>query len=352
MTGEFGFLALCPRNVLQSLMTYGSFHLVVGNSTFFFRLVHRLLSLSIPTNAKFRLWSCCVSKYLVMPPPPSQQEGLNTPATPTERGSSRRTVPSVPRRGNTAGRAGRPSRVSAAIPPVPPPLSLGPTLVPTVQPFLLHHARIATILYDAKLRSMADSTPLIADLAANYPAANSLATNLAQHALSARQAYSGAHAHTGANPTAGGPPRPTYFRRVNVASMARFLGFVGGLFTFLRLWIVLSLALSKVFANFVQSPELSDLINQLVSQVMARGIDMHFYEWFVKVMSHEDPLLILQSPVNYAGFEFSPSLYISFFLSLPLIEGAFCYVFGVIMAFTINVALSLSHGIRVENRDN
>lgn len=119
--------------------------------------------------------------------------------------------------------------------------------------------------------------------------------------------------------------------------------------SFLRLWIVMSLALARTIATLAEIPQVEQTVKTIARQSITRASDNHFFNWLVQVLSHTDPSFMLEQRVNFAGLNINSSLYLSIFLSMPLVEGALCYLIGMVIAISINIGLSFSNGIRIEN---
>lgn len=230
-------------------------------------------------------------------------------------------------------------------------LSLTPTS--PIQPFVLHHARIATILYDAKVRPTHDAvSQFISVLATLYPAANAVAGDLAHHALLARPSYPSPTIATATVPASTPASRSIYLRRINVTSVARFAATASFIMASMRLWLVVSLALARCTASLSQLTDVAYAIKRIVRHAITRRTDVHFYDWIVGVVLHRDPLFAMQRPISFAGLQLNSSLYVSIVFVLPIIEAAVYYVVGALVALSLNVALSLCNGLRVEGQDN
>lgn len=205
-----------------------------------------------------------------------------------------------------------------------------------IHPGIRHYARIAALLYAARIRP-SDAPPFARELALAYPMAQALALDLARHAGSPRSRRRRRH---------------MTLRRVNVFTIGKLAAYAGTLLVFLRIWTVLSLALSNSLASFLSMDDVNTFLTYLVSEVIDRPHERALYNELVAILQHDNPFEALSTPVSIANVSISPLLFIGVLITTPLVAGAICFVVGACIGVACNVLLSVSGGIRLENHDD
>lgn len=204
-----------------------------------------------------------------------------------------------------------------------------------IHPAIRQYARIAALLYAARIRP-SDAPPFARELAHAYPFAQALAVDLSRHASSPRSRRRRRH---------------MTLRRVNIFTVARFTAYTGGILVFLRIWTIVSLALSKSLAMFLATDDVHTLISYLVSEVIDRPHERALYDMILGFFQHHSLFEALSTPVAIADVTVSPSLFIAVLIATPFVAGAICFLIGACIAIACNTVLTFAGGIRLENHD-
>lgn len=205
-----------------------------------------------------------------------------------------------------------------------------------INPVIRNYARIAAVLYAARIRP-SDAPPFTRELAHAYPIAQALAIDLSRHAGSPRSRRRRRH---------------ITLRRVNVFTVAKFTACTGMFLAFLRIWTILSLAITKSLATFLSMDDVNTLLAYLEVQFADHPHEYALYNELLSILQHDNPFEALSTPVSIGRLSVSPLIFIAALITTPFLAGAVCFLVGVCFAVAFNALLSLSGGIRLENRDD
>lgn len=213
-----------------------------------------------------------------------------------------------------------------------------------IQPFVRDRARIATILYDHKIRACASSSShqFITDLVSCFPDANSVATDLSRHVAD--------NAPNNHSPLVSATS--IHLRRINVTSLAHFCALSATLVTSSYIWLLLVLALLSSMASFSGNEHFLQFITKHLPNSISQQHDYMIYKFFLDSFMSDDPFVTLQTPILIFDFLVNPAVFLVAIALEPFFMGALFYLLGAILGAIVNIALSLSGGLRIENHNH